>query len=103
MKNNITTGLKAAALTLVLAVAPATSIQADQTRIPLMSQGGERAAMELPRHGQTTEAVRARFGEPQGVQGPVGDPPILQWFYPEFVVYFEKDRVIHTVIRHNGQ
>lgn len=103
MNNNITTGLRAAAMILVLAVAPTTSVLAEQTRIPVMSQGGERAAMELPRHGQTTGDVRARFGEPEGMKGPVGEPPILQWFYPGFVVYFEQDRVIHAVVRHNNQ
>lgn len=103
MKNTITTSLKAAAISILLAMPLAAPAQADQTRIPVMSQGGERAAMELPRHGQTTTAVRGRFGDPVGTKGPVGQPPILQWFYPDFVVYFESDRVIHAVVRHNKQ
>lgn len=103
MKDTITTSLKAAAAVLILAGFVPPALQADQTRIPVMSQGSERAQMELPRHGETKSAVRAQFGEPEGIKGPVGDPPILQWFYPEFVVYFEEDRVIHAVLRHDRQ
>ncbi len=106
MTNTLTRNLKATGAALVLAASLATLppvAQADQTRIPVMSQQSERATMELPRHGQTRSAVQARFGEPQGIKGPVGEPPILQWFYPEFVVYFEGDRVIHTVVRYNEQ
>jgi hypothetical protein len=25
-------------------------------------------------------------------------PPITKWFYPNFVVVFENDKVIHTVV-----
>lgn len=46
----------------------------------------------------STASVRARWGEPQSVRGPVGEPPISQWRYPGFTVYFERDRVIHTVL-----
>ena len=39
-----------------------------------------------------------RFGEPQQRLGPVGEPPISHWVYPDFVVYYEYDRVIHAVV-----
>lgn len=88
----------AAALSTVAAL-PVASVQAEEVRVPVMSQADNRERMQLPRHGQTREAVRARFGDPSGTKGPVGDPPISQWFYEEFVVYFERDRVIHAVAR----
>ncbi|MGD8430209.1 MAG: hypothetical protein PVH31_07360 [Ectothiorhodospiraceae bacterium] len=51
-----------------------------------------------PRSGVTMDAVRSRFGDPQHVIPAVGDPPITRWQYADFTVYFEKDRVIHTVM-----
>ncbi len=51
----------------------------------------------LPRRGITMDRVQAEFGEPQGRQGPVGDPPITVWDYGNFKVYFEYDRVLHSV------
>lgn len=72
---------------------------AEQVRVPVMSQAANRDAMDLPRTGQTREAVEGRFGSPTGTKGPTGEPPIVQLFYPEFVVYFEGDRVIHTVVK----
>ncbi|WJW76772.1 hypothetical protein QVG61_06735 [Thiohalobacter sp. IOR34] len=56
------------------------------------------AGLERPRSGQTMEAVRARFGEPQQILGPVGEPPITRWVYQDFTVYFEGSRVIHSVL-----
>ena len=43
-------------------------------------------------------AVEARFGKPDSVQGPVGEPPITRWDYPRFSVFFEYDTVLDTVI-----
>ena len=53
----------------------------------------------MPERGRTMASVRARLGEPQRVRGPVGDPPITRWVYDEFTVYFEYDRVLHSVKR----
>ncbi len=47
--------------------------------------------------GKTMEQVKQRHGQPQQVRGPVGEPPITRWVYPQFTVYFEQDRVIHAV------
>jgi hypothetical protein len=33
----------------------------------------------------------------------VGDPPITRWVYDRFTVYFENDRVIHSVVHHDQQ
>lgn len=74
-------------------------VSAEQVRVPIMSQADNRGAMDLPRTGQTRETVEGRFGGPTGTKGPTGEPPIVQLFYPEFVVYFESDRVIHTVVK----
>lgn len=52
-----------------------------------------------PHNGVTMETVRERYGEPQTREGPVGDPPITRWQYDGFAVYFERNLVIHTVVR----
>jgi hypothetical protein len=59
------------------------------------------SAVSRPASGVTKERVVQDFGEPQQRLGPVGDPPISHWVYPDFVVYFEHDRVIHAVVPHH--
>lgn len=74
--------------------------RADQVKVPVMSQG-DRQSMTMPNTGQSRETVRQRFGDPARTSGPVGDPPISQWHYDNFVVYFEYNHVIHSVARHS--
>lgn len=50
-----------------------------------------------PMRGMTKDSVEADYGNPASRQQPVGDPPITRWEYDGFVVYFEYDRVIHSV------
>ncbi len=50
-----------------------------------------------PASGTTQAAVEATFGSPKAKKAAVGDPPISSWEYDGFVVYFEFDRVIHSV------
>ena len=52
-----------------------------------------------PTRGMTQAGVEACFGSPVSKQAAVGDPPISRWHYPDFVVYFEYDRVIHAVVK----
>lgn len=53
-----------------------------------------------PTNSMTMDKVRASFGEPDKIAPAVGDPPITRWQYPEYVVYFEYDRVITSVGGH---
>lgn len=57
------------------------------------------AVSERPARGVTMASVERTFGAPTRREGPVGDPPITRWDYPDFSVYFEHDRVIHAVAR----
>lgn len=52
-----------------------------------------------PKRGSTQASVESKYGRPNSTQAPVGDPPIERWVYADFVVYFEYDRVIHTVAK----
>jgi len=54
--------------------------------------------VETPQRGSTMAAVEAKFGAPANKTGPVGNPPITKWFYPNFVVVFENDKVLHAVV-----
>lgn len=50
-----------------------------------------------PSKAITKDDVLKQFGEPLSKRGPVGSPAIYQWEYPEYTVYFENNRVIHSV------
>lgn len=52
-----------------------------------------------PDRGMNQQAVLARFGEPEQRLAAVGEPPISRWVYADYTVYFERDQVLHSVIR----
>ena len=54
-------------------------------------------AADGPKRGTTMVDVEATIGSPQSISEPVGDPPITVWHYPAFNVYFEYDKVLHSV------
>lgn len=87
-------GLAAATLLAVPAVTLAETVE-----VPVGQQGQDKAGMTKPRTGLKKEQVEAQFGRPLNTTTPVGDPPISSWEYPEYVVYFEHDHVIHTVLK----
>ena len=51
-----------------------------------------------PARGMSMDQVATKFGSPVTKVPAVGKPPISRWQYPGFVVYFESDHVIHSVI-----
>ncbi len=68
----------------------------------ILNIGGEPQVVtrsDLPPRGMRQSAVLARYGEPKSRKPAVGKPPISSWDYDEFVIYFEYDRVVHTVVR----
>ncbi|HET7811287.1 MAG TPA: hypothetical protein VFL16_11995 [Steroidobacteraceae bacterium] len=56
------------------------------------------SGVETPQRGSTMAAVEAKFGAPANKTSPVGNPPITKWFYANFVVVFENDKVLHSVV-----
>mgnify|MGYP006367149833 CR=1 FL=1 len=69
----------------------------------LFKRGQQLGGRPVPSRGMSMDEVRARFGEPVSVAGPVGGdrpqhPPITRWNYAEFSVYFERSLVIDSVI-----
>ena len=85
------------ATAILLTLAPVSGVVAEELRVPVGSQA-DRSQQSVPRTGMTQASVKASWGEPASVEGPVGQPPISQWHYGKFVVYFENDRVIHSVL-----
>lgn len=88
--------LLAVALITFFSVMPVT---AEEIVIPLGDQG-ERDAASLPQTGMKVGQVRERWGSPEVTRGPVGQPPVRQWHYPAFIVYFENEHVIRAVMKH---
>jgi hypothetical protein len=53
-----------------------------------------------PTRGMTMDQVATKFGTPVTKVPAVGKPPISRWEYPGFIVYFEAEHVIHSVVAH---
>jgi hypothetical protein len=74
---------------------------ADKVVIPVSQQAADKQALERPTLGISQEQVRERFGDPQDWTDPVGEPPISSWEYKDFIVYFEHNLVLHSVLKRN--
>ena len=48
--------------------------------------------------GMSKATVRRQFGEPSRRVAAIGDPPISRWVYDDFVVVFEHQFVLHSVV-----
>ena len=68
---------------------------ADSTDIPNSEQGILR-----PVKGLSMAYVEKKFGIAEHISDAIGKPPITIWTYPEFIVYFEYNHVIHSVVPH---
>jgi hypothetical protein len=68
----------------------------------LIERVNQETGIALPARGMRMADVERRFGAPAQRLDPRGGqsrkwPTINRWTYPNFVVYFEKDRVIDAV------
>lgn len=91
-------------LTAVLAagafINPMTSVS-DEVAVPVAQQAQEHSDIVRPHNGMSMKAVEMKLGQPLSISGPVGEPPITTWEYELFNVYFERNLVIHSVLKHN--
>jgi hypothetical protein len=55
------------------------------------------SSTDRPKRGVTMHDVETHFGAPVERHPTVGKPPITRWDYAGFSVFFERDRVIHSV------
>jgi hypothetical protein len=63
----------------------------------------EKSDVSTPARGMSMNQVASKFGEPTTKVPAVGKPPISRWDYPGFVVYFDHQYVIHTVVSDSAQ
>jgi hypothetical protein len=54
--------------------------------------------VQTPSRGLTMAQVKDKHGSPTQEVAAIGTPPISRWEYPGYVVFFESDRVLHTVV-----
>lgn len=71
---------------------------ADELKVPAPG-----ASSGQPTSGMSMDSVEAKYGAPSRRVPAVGgattaQPPITRWEYPGFVVYFENNHVVHTVV-----
>jgi hypothetical protein len=86
------TVLAAFGLTCGLALAPAYAQNLQMADAP-----SAQARVETPGRGLSMAQVERKYGNPAERVAAVGQPPIARWVYPSFVVYFERNLVIHAV------
>ncbi|MDA3914196.1 hypothetical protein [Oleiagrimonas sp.] len=87
-------------LAFLSAIAMARPAQADTL---LMKRVQKEHRMQLPTRGMTMAQVERRFGKPtRKLAARGGDttkrPIIHRWEYPGYIVYFERNHVIHSVL-----
>ncbi len=108
MKRIVTTLISA---TFALAVTPliAPAVHADTLHVKesLQAKVRQEQHMNLPRRGMTMAQVEREYGAPlRKLQTRGGDtprhPPINRWEYAKYIVYFERNHVIHSVLRTPG-
>ena len=76
---------------------------AEVIKIPVGTQAASKQDMVMPRNGQTRDSVQGQFGAPEAMNDAVGEPPISSWQYRDYIVYFEYDHVLHSVLKHTAQ
>ena len=83
---------------LLLAAALAGSLAGAETIAVDNGIAVKESDVATPTRGMTMDQVATKFGTPVTKVPAVGKPAISRWEYSGFVVYFEADHVIHSVI-----
>ena len=85
-------------LVVLLAAQLVTGLAAAETIAVDTGIAVKQSDLATPTRGMTMDQVATKFGAPATKVPAVGKPPISRWEYPGFVVYFEAERVIHSVV-----
>jgi hypothetical protein len=91
--------LPSANLNAILLGGPAVAA-ADTLRVPVGQQAQSQTEIQRPTNGMSKTRVSELFGEPVNKTPAVGEPPISSWEYPGYVVYFEGNTALHSVLKH---
>ena len=95
------TGTAPVATTAMSVPAASTAPASTSAAMPAPARSGP----SLPTRGMNMANVEHIFGTPQEKLPAVPDPgsklhpPITRWIYPDYVVYFEYNYVVHTVLK----
>jgi hypothetical protein len=82
------------------AAAPVAAPVTHPVSVPAMSSAPSNGiSVSLPVRGMNMENVEHIFGTPVEKKAAVGKPPITAWVYPDYVVYFEYNLVLHAVMK----
>jgi len=87
--------MKTLILTALLLIAPLCS-HAD---VLLIDRVEAKQNLDVPQKSSTMNQVRSQFGDPISESAAVGNPPITRWEYETFLVYFEHQHVITSVLK----
>ena len=82
----------------LLAFMLALAFQVATADVLIIDEVRQAGRMELPKNGQNKAEIEAKFGTPVEKQSAVGDPPISNWKYDKYSVYFEYDLVLFSVL-----
>ena len=82
----------------LLAFMLALAFQVATADVLIIDEVRQAGRMELPKNGQNKAEIEAKFGAPVEKQSAVGDPPISNWKYDKYSVYFEYDLVLFSVL-----
>ena len=77
------------------------NISAETVDMPASSESSEAPkeySIKVPGRGMSMATVLKQFGEPKEKIPAVGEPPITRWVYDNFIVYFESEYVIESVV-----
>ena len=72
---------------------------AEVITLPLGEQTRQ-SDLDMPVRSMNKQDVRRDYGDPQEITDAVGEPPISQWVYADYIVYFENDWVLYSVVKH---
>ena len=63
----------------------------------LVERSDQAQVSAVPKRGASMNQVTSQYGAPETKHAAVGKPPITIWRYADFNVYFEYQRVLHSV------
>ena len=82
-------------LALALTILFSTALQADNLSIP--GHFTSDSTLIMPKRGISMDKVLEQFGEPDRRIEAIGEPPITEWDYGDFRVFFEHQTVLHSL------
>jgi hypothetical protein len=74
------------------------NLAAESIDMPASSESPKEYSIKVPGRGMSMTTVLKQFGEPKEKIPAVGEPPITRWVYDNFIVYFESEYVIESVV-----